>query len=71
MKLQNLYLEKFLAEGEGEGDETKHTAKTTYSTTKNSLTKRTIVPNEVRESKQTIFTAKHYDKTNRMNRTEK
>ena len=57
--------------GEGEGDETKYTAKTMYSTTKNALTKRTTVPSQVRESKQTKFTAKHYDKTNKMNRTEK
>ena len=61
--LKDLFVE------EGEGDETKHTAKTTYDTTKNSLPKRTIVPSEVRESKQTKFTAKHYNKTEKTNWT--
>ena len=48
--------------GEGEDDETKHIVKTTYDTTKNSLTKRTIVPSKVRESKQTKFTPERCNK---------
>ena len=47
--------------GEGGDDETKHIAKTACDTTKNSLTKRTIVPSKIRESKQTKFTTERYD----------
>ena len=39
---------------EGEGHETKHIAKTTYGTTKNSLTKRTIARSKVRNLPQDI-----------------
>ena len=57
--------------GEGGDDETKHIAKTTYDTTKNSLTKRAIVPSKIRESKQTKFTTERYDKKTKTNRTKK
>ena len=57
--------------GEGKGDETKHIAKTTYNSTKNSLTKRTIVPSKLGESKLTKFTTERYKKMNKTNWTKK
>ena len=57
-------------EKEGEG-ETKYTAKTTWDTTENSLTKLKIFFRKVRESKQTKFTIKHYNQTNKDDRTKK
>ena len=47
-------------------NEAKHIAKTTHDST-NLLTKRTIVPGKVWESKQTKFTARRYNKTNKTN----
>ena len=54
-------LRQLLVVEEEELDERKHITKMTYDYTRNSLTKRTIFPREVRESKQTKFTTKRYD----------
>ena len=69
MKLQNLYLKKNLLGEEREDSERKHFATMAYNTTKCSLTKRYIVPSEVREGKQTKFTVERENKTNKDNWT--
>ena len=48
-------------------DERKNIAKTTCNSRKSSITKRKIFLGKVRESEQTKFTAKCYNKTNKTN----
>ena len=69
MKLQNLYLKIFLVGDKREDDETKYIAKTTYNSTKKSLTKQSIIPSGVREGKQKKFIVERDDKTNKNNWT--